>query len=315
MDSTPFTYVEVVDGEVGSSISLSAVAAWAPAPVGSNIATGTVTTVDIEAGQEVTAGSILYTVNLRPVVIAQGSVPSFESLSQGSSGADVSQLQTLLTTLGFYSSKADGSFSGATQRAVIAWQKSLGVKADGVVQAGDIIYVPSLPTRISLDATKVKRGAVLGGGEDVVLGLPPTPTFTVPVTSTQAGLISIGGRVEITGPEGQTWQGFIAEQLPSTTDDSVTLTLTGAEGKPICGDDCKSVPVSDQALLRAQVITVENVKGLTVPSAALFSKADGTLAVTDEDGVEHSVTVTTSARGISVIQGAAQGTHVRVPAK
>ncbi|NYJ19782.1 peptidoglycan-binding protein [Glaciibacter psychrotolerans] len=273
------------------------------------------TTVNVGPGQEVTEGSVLYTVNLRPVVIAQGIVPAFQSLSRGSSGTDVTQLQTMLANLGFYRYDVDGKFDWVTQQAVEAWQESLGLKDDGNVRTADIIYVPSLPTRVSLDADKVKRGATLGGGEDVVRGLPSSPTFTVPVTATQAGLIPVGTRVEITGPDGQIWDGFVVEQVPSTKDDSVTLTLGGTDGKSICGEDCASIPVSDQALLRSRVVTVENVAGLTVPSAALLSKADGTLAVIDNENVEHPVTVITSARGISVIEGISQGMRVRVPAK
>lgn len=315
LDSAPFTYVDVVNGEVGSSINLNTVAAWTPVPVGSNLASGTVTTVNVEPGQDVTVGSILYTVNLRPVVIAQGSVPSFRSLSSGSSGADVAQLQSMLANLGLYGYDIDGKFDWVTKQAVEAWQESLGLESDGNVQAGDIIFVPSLPTRVSLDTDKVKRGATLGGGEEVIRGLPATPAFTIPATATQAGLMSVGTRVEITGPDAQTWEGFVVEQVPSTKDDSVTLTLAGEEGKAICGDECASIPVSDQALLRSRVVTVESVTGLTVPSAALLSKADGSLVVIDDQDVEHPVRLITSARGMSVIEGVAQGMHVRVPAK
>jgi multidrug efflux pump subunit AcrA (membrane-fusion protein) len=75
LDSTAFTYVEVVNGEVGSSINLNTVAEWTPIPVGSNLASRVVTSVNVEPGQEVGPGAVLYTVNLRPVVIGQGEHP------------------------------------------------------------------------------------------------------------------------------------------------------------------------------------------------------------------------------------------------
>jgi hypothetical protein len=110
LDSSAFNTVEVVAGEVGSSINLNTVAQWTPIPVGSNQAAGTVTTVSVKPGDEVTQGSILYSVNLRPVVIAQGSIPSFRAKSVGTSGADVTQLQTLLAALGLYSGARAGGF-------------------------------------------------------------------------------------------------------------------------------------------------------------------------------------------------------------
>ncbi len=313
LDSTAFTFVEVVNGEVGSSINLNTVAEWTPVPVGSNRASGVVTSVNISAGQEVGAGTVLYTVNLRPVVVAQGDVPAFQSLSSGAAGADVAQLQTMLATLGFYRYEVDGQFDSVTRQAVQAWQKSLGLDADGVVQAGDIVYVPTLPTRVALDTEKVQRGASLGGGEAVVRGLPAAPSFTIPVTDTQASLMPTGTRVEITGPEGDVWEGFVVDQV-ADEQSGITVMLAGTDGASICGGGCGTVPVTGEAFLRSRIVTVESVTGLTVPSAALLSKADGSIAVIDEDGVESPVTVVTSARGMSVIEGVAAGLMVRVPA-
>lgn len=312
LDSSAFTTVEVVAGEVGSSINLNTVAQWTPIPVGSNQAAGTVTTVSVKPGDEVKQGSILYSVNLRPVVIAQGSIPSFRSMSVGTSGADVTQLQTLLAALGLYSGARDGGFGYLTGQAVKAWQKKLGVPADGVVQAGDIVFVPTLPTRVALDTDVIKRGATVSGGEPVVKGLPPAPAFTVPVTDTQASLMPNGTRVEIASGDA-TWEGYVTDQV-SDPQSGTTVLLSGKDGASICGEECGTIPVTGQTLLLSKIVTVETVKGLVVPSAALLSAADGTVSVIDEKGTHHEVTVETSARGMSVIDGVSAGLRVRVPA-
>jgi len=312
-DATAFTFVAVEQGEVGSSINLNTVAEWTLTPVGSNQAAGTVTSVNIEAGQEVAAGSTLYTVNLRPVVIAQGDVPSFQSLSQGMTGADVAQLQTLLAGGGFYKGAVNGSFGYSTTTAVKAWQKSLGIAADGSVQAGDLVFVPTLPTRIALDTKIVKRGATLSGGERVVTGLPAEPSFYVPASEAQAALIPDGTVVEITGPAGEQWVGVASDQEADEFS-TVKVHLTGVEGASICGDTCATVPVTEAAYFSSRVVTVATVSGLRLPSAALLSKADGSTVVIDEDAVEHNVTVVTSARGMSIVEGVDLGTKVRVPA-
>lgn len=312
-DPTAFTFVAVEQGEVGSSISLNTVAEWTLTPVGSNQASGTVTGVSIEPGQEVSAGTTLYTVNLRPVVIAQGDVPAFQALSQGMSGTDVEQLQNLLANGGFYKGTVSGSFGYSTTVAVKAWQKSLGVSADGVVQLGDLVFVPTLPTRIALDAKVVKRGAALSGGEPVVTGLPAEPSFSVPVSETQAALIPSGTVVEITGPEGEQWVAVAADQEADEFS-TITVHLTGLDGASICGDACASVPVTEATYFSSRVVTVATVSGLRLPSAALLSTADGSTVVIDDEGTQHEVTVITSARGMSIIEGVAKGTKVRVPA-
>lgn len=313
LDSTPFTYVEVVNGEVGSSINLNTVAEWTPVPVGSNLASGTVTTVNVEAGQEIGVGTTVYTVNLRPVVVAQGAIPGFRPIGVGSQGADVAQLQAMLTTLGLYSGAIDGAFGNRTAVAVKAWQKSLGLPQDGMVQPGDVIFVPTLPTRIALDTEVVKRGAPLMGGEVVVKGLPPAPNFSVPVTDPQASLMPTGTRVEITSPSGATWEGFVVDQV-AQEQEGVSVILGSRDDAPICEDACTEIPVTEQSLLSSRIVTVETVTGLTVPSAALLSGADGSLTVIDDVGVEHEVRVLTSARGMSIIEGVPLGTMVRVPA-
>jgi hypothetical protein len=313
LDSTSFTYVEVMEGEVGSSINLNTVAEWAPIPVAANLASGTVTTVNIEPGQEVGAGTVLYTVNLRPVVIAQGSIPAFQPMQRGSSGTDVAQLQAFLASLGLYGGPADGGFGGGTEAAVEQWQENMGLEPTGMVQAGDILFVPTLPTRIALDTELVKRGATISPGAEVVQGLPATPTFTVPVTDSQAALMPIGTRVEITGPAGDLWEAFVEDQEPSD-EVGVTVLLGGKEGANICGEACGTIPVAEEALLRSQIVTVEPVVGLTVPSAALSTTGEGSIFVTDEEGERHTVTVLTSARGVSIIEGVPEGMRLRVPA-
>ncbi|TFB78497.1 peptidoglycan-binding protein [Cryobacterium flavum] len=310
--TTAFTLVEVVPGEVGSSINLNTVAQWTPVPAGSNQAVGTVTSVNVTAGQSVAVGATLYTVNLRPVVIAQGQVPAFRALAQDAEGADVTQLQQALTDLALYTGAVDGQFGPRTTTAVKTWQKSLGVPADGVVQPGDIIFVPTLPTQVALDTEIVTRGALLTGGENVVRALPAAPIFTVPVSESQAALMPTGTRVEITSIDGGLWEGFVADQVVDETG-MIVITLAGKDGALICADACASVPVTEQSLLSSRIVTVESISGLIVPSAALLSTADGTATVVDNTGTSHPVTVVTSARGMSVIDGVADGTSVRIP--
>lgn len=313
LESTPFTYVEVVEGEVGSSINLNTVSQWTPVPVGVTLATGTVTTVNVEPGQEVGAGTVLFTVNLRPVVIAQGDVPGFRPLAVGTKGADVAQLQQFLTSLSLYSGAAEGDFGASTAAAVRAWQRDVGVQATGVVEPGDLIFVPTLPTRVALDTDKIARGTTVTAGDAVVSGLPASPEFSIPVTEQQAGLLATGTRVEITSPTGQAWEGFAGER---TTDENglIHVALIGRDDSVICAEACAEIPVTEPLLLRSRIITVEPVAGLTVPSAALVTDAVGTVSVIDGDGEARRVQVVTSARGMSVIEGVDAGLRVRVPA-
>jgi peptidoglycan hydrolase-like protein with peptidoglycan-binding domain len=313
LESTPFTYVSVEPGEVGASIQLNTVAEWTPVPVGANRAAGVVTGIAVGAGDEVAPGSTLYSVDLRPVVVAQGEVPAFRAIGLDAEGPDVAQLQSMLAARGFYSGAVDGKAKAGTVRAIKAWQKSTGVPQSGVVEVGDIIYVPTLPTRVALDEELIFRGATLTGGEEAVQGLPTSPTFEVPVTEAQAAMMPAGTRVQISSPEGGEWLAYAVEQKPEQDTGNVIVSLEGEAGTLICADQCGQIPVTGEAILRSMIVTVEPAQGLVVPSAALVTTADGQTAVIDEGGGRVPVTVLAAARGMSVVEGIDQGVRVRIP--
>ena len=62
--------------------------------------------------------------------------PPPRTLKSGMSGSDVAALQHALKGKGFYSGTVDGDFGSGTKRAVKAFQRSVGLKADGVVGSG-----------------------------------------------------------------------------------------------------------------------------------------------------------------------------------
>ena len=313
LDEDQHTYVEVVDGEVGSSLTLNASAEWAASAAASNLAAGTVTTVNVSAGQEVGQGTVLYTVDLRPVVIAEGAIPSFAELQQGSDNATVAQLQQMLTDLGFYSGLCDGEFGPATTRAVRAWQKSLGTNPDGVVHRGDLLFVPALPTRVALDDTIIRRGGPVSGGEPVISALGAEPSFVLAVTEDQAALIAGGTRVEITSPSGSKWEASTGD-ASGGDGNSVTIKLVGRDGGGICAGACGEVPPTGKTLLPSQVVTVEPVSGPLAPTAAIFTDAAGHTSVVDSVGKRHEVKILASAQGMAILDGISTGVRLQVPA-
>lgn len=272
------------------------------------------TQVAVAPGDEVRTGSVLYRVNERPVVVAQGAVPAYRSIGAGSSGTDVAQAQQMLADLGYAPGPVDGEAGAGTVSAIRDWQDAVGMPETGVIEPGDVIFVPNLPTRVSLDTDVIARGKSVGGGEQVVRGLPASPEFTVPVTDAQAGMMPAGTLVEITSPEGAIWQASVTDHTREEQSGNVVVSLAGPDGAVICADACGQVPVTGQARLASRIVTQETVAGLVVPSAALVTAADGTVEVIDADGERMPVDVVASARGMSVIEGAPEGTRVRVPA-
>ncbi len=66
----------------------------------------------------------------------------YEVLSKlGSRGDEVRRIQTKLKSLGFFNGAVDGIYGVKTQRAVRAFQKSVGITADGVAGSKTLLYL------------------------------------------------------------------------------------------------------------------------------------------------------------------------------
>lgn len=311
-----YTLVTVGKGEVGSSIALNTVAAWSATGVGINRAVGVVTEVLVRPGASVKEGQVLYSVNLEPVVIGTGSIPSFRSLAEGATGQDVEQLQTFLAHVGHPTYDSSGTFAASTRSAVRSWQADVGATVDGIVEPGDIVFIPSrLPQTVSLDHGTIKVGASLAGGETVVSLLAQSPRFVLPVTDSQAAVMPAGTVVFIKAPSGGNWKARVASQEPNAATSQTDVVLrASSKGQPICRSACQSIPVLGQTSLESRVVTLRTTRGLVVPVAALLSDAEG-VSVMKADGTVSPVTVVASSDGVAVVTGVAPGDRLRIEPK
>lgn len=75
----------------------------------------------------------------------------FPTLTLGSTGEAVRQLQATLTLMGFYQDTVDGSYSESTQTAVTSFQTAAGIAADGI--AGPSTWRKLLPVPSDVTTT------------------------------------------------------------------------------------------------------------------------------------------------------------------
>jgi len=86
-----------------------------------------------------------------------------DSLQEGAQGPDVRQLQTRLRQHGFSPGAIDGSFGPATEAAVLAFQTSMGLLADGIVGA--------------------RTAAALGFAATQIPAIPGMPAVTIAIAA------------------------------------------------------------------------------------------------------------------------------------
>lgn len=312
LDEAAVVTYTVAEGVVGRAIPVVASARWTAEPAGTNGAAGVVTTVDIEPGTEVTSGTRLYSVDLRPVFAAAGSVPSFRDLSRGVTGADVAQLEALLVQVGVLTGEPDGRFDAATAAAVSRWQASVGIPPDGIVRAGDILFVPDLPARVTF-APELARGARLSGGENAVLALASEPDVRLLLTADMRSDITAGAAIRL-NPGDAAWEGTVATVVAADEPGLFEATVVGADGVPVCGNDCATaIPVDREVAIPGEVTVVAARRGPAVPTAAIRTDAVNRPFVVTADGRRLPLRVLASARGVAVVSGIDEGTEIVLP--
>src|SRR5260370_18067915 len=99
------------------------------------------------------------------------------TLRQGSSGPDVTNLQQKLKDLGFDPNGVDGSFGPGTRDAVIAFQQSKGLQADGIAGPNTLAALQSGGATSS--AAAGASGATTGAGAPAAPATAHMPNVSV----------------------------------------------------------------------------------------------------------------------------------------
>lgn len=312
LQNTTHVTVTAQTGERGESLTLNTTAQWTPTQGALNRAAGTLTALTVANGDKVKAGDVLYRVDNRPVVIAAGNTPAYRDLRPGDSGPDVKQLAALLNTLGYSVEPTQQTIDSQFTAAIHQWHKDLGVPRSETVTAGDVLYVPTLPTRVAYAPDAPSIGAVLTGQDPLILTVAAEPAFHIDLTTAQAQRITTGNTVTITPPTGDPWIAEITTIEPNT-DGGHTATLGPQNSDSICGKNCNDLAVDTPTYLPTALVITPPVSGTIVPLAALTSGTDNTLHVTTTTNDTITVELLAAVRGEAIVDGLEAGTDILVP--
>lgn len=246
---------------------------------------GTVTAAP-ELGDVVERGESLLTIDDRVFPLFYGEVPLWRSLSAASTdGPDIAQLEANLVALGFASADeltVDEHFDAATQAAVIEWQESLGVTANGVVEVGDLVFQPG-PVRIKSVETDVGEQA-----QGPALQVTDAERLVeVRLDVADQDLTAEGDAVQIDLGDGQTVAGTVQSVGKVATAEESNDPNADTESKItvlIALDDPTSTGNLDEAPVEVQFTTSAATDVLAVPVQALLALAEGGYAVEVERG-------------------------------
>ena len=318
---SPTNTVKVEKRTLSAMASLDGTLTYQAGPGGApysviNQSQGTYTELP-ELGQVVSQGQVLYRVNDSPVVLLYGSTPLYRTLSSGTTGADVAELNADLValgdaTMGQLSSTPD-SFGSATTTAVEKLQSALGVTANGTLSLGQVLFEPSALRVTSLSAP---LGGSAESGQMVLQATSTTRQVEVAVEATQQSEVSVGDHVSITLPDNQTTPGVVSSigtvaACPSSSASSGSSSSSAALGTDGCSSGSSgsnttptvTVAVSpsdpaatgtwDQAPVQVTVTTASVPDALVVPVTALLARSGGgySVEVVEPGGTHQLVAV------------------------
>lgn len=224
-------------------------------------------------GTVIGPGQELYRVADRPVILMRGGLPVWRDFAPGmDDGPDVRQLEQNLADLGFFTGTIDDEYTDLTERAIRAWQKSLGLDRDGVIPRGRIVFSPA---DIRVGEAKAAIGAEVGTGTPLYAASSAVPVITAQVPSAQREGVAVGVEVRIALPDGTAGTGRITavgapqEKPDATGKKQLVIPIT--------------VTPDDPAVVAPLVpLTAQLTISRTAPGDVLQVPVDALLAIGDE---------------------------------
>jgi hypothetical protein len=295
-----------------------------------------------QAGQVIRQGQQIYGLTGSPVVLLYGPVPAYRDLSEGITGADVTELNRDLLHLGYATRAALGPRSGwdyysaETGYAVERLQTRLGLTVTGTLPLGQAAFLPG-PALVTGLGSTTSLGGQATAGSVVLTATSVTPMVTIDLDPSLQSEVKDGDRVSITLPDGSTTPGVVTQvgrvaTTPSSgNSDSGSSSQQGSSSNNSASGSGATITVLvalthpkaagklNQAPVTVTITTGSVSNALTVPVDALLARPGGKYAVeVTGSGGHHLVTVTPGmfddAAGLVQVSGnLTPGQHVVVP--
>lgn len=189
-----------------------------------------------------------------------------------SSAADVLQLQEALVRLG-YSVPTDGIAGTETAAGIEAWQSDLGAEVDGVVDLGEVIFLPD-PVRVTEALLTI--GSPVSDGSAVLATSSSRSVVLVDLPADDQDLLEVGLEVVVEMPDGT--------EVPAVVIEISGIAVRNDAGVVVFETTIELIDATvgtdlDQAPVDVLVVTDSRSQVLSVPVTALLALAEGGYAV------------------------------------
>ncbi|MFI6921811.1 efflux RND transporter periplasmic adaptor subunit [Nonomuraea spiralis] len=264
----PQATADIVRGDLTDTTSLSSKITFTGEQAVRGHIAGTITAVATR-GRPLRQGQVLYRVDRKPVVLMYGKLPLHRPLRQGvKDGPDVRQLEKALKVLGHGKDvTVDDRFSWATARAVRAWQKRAGLPQTGVVDAEQVVFLPS---KIRIAKADVAVGDNVSPGRQVFTVTGTDRLVHLDLDVADLALARKGAMVKVELPGGGTVAGKVVTvgTVARSREGDATIDVGVRLAKIKSG-------LADQTPVTVLLESISRRNVLSVPVEALLATADG----------------------------------------
>ena len=246
-----------------------------------------------DVGDVLTLGDEIYEVDgTNTSFLMYGKRPAYRPIDIDSdNGPDIKQLEASLKQIGFpnilgENFSPDWNFRAKTENAVEQWQKRTNQEQDGVIELGEVTFMPDdvrITDVLPELGSRAQAGQVLAYTSDTDL------VVTLDLEADRRDILGVGDAVSVELPDGTQAAGTVSEI------DSVAQTLQGASEPTVEVtielEDITAVGDLDGAEVTVSVVRESRPNVLTVPVDALLALREGgyALEMVAEDGSTYLV--------------------------
>jgi hypothetical protein len=240
--------------------------------------------------QVVSEGQVLYRVDGDPVVLLYGPTPAYRTLSEGSTGTDVTELNADLVALGEVTvrelSPTSDSFSYWTKIGVERLQAALVLPQSGRLNLGQAVFLPSA---VRVTALSGELGGTAQSGQPVLQGTSTAREVTVDLDAGLQSEVKADDRVVITLPDNSSTPGVVTSVGTVATTPPSAGTGGGSSGNGDGSNPTVTVEIApidpaaagslDQAPVTVSITNATAPDALVVPINALVALSGGGYAL------------------------------------
>jgi len=201
------------------------------------------------------------------------------SSGEAAHGPDVLQLEQALVALGYDAEGAliaDGQMDAATIQAILALQEAIGQEPDGIINLGDVVFLPD-PARVTSALRTV--GSSVSVGSEVLLASLSEKLVQMGLPANYQGMVAVGDVVVVELPDDTEVPGtVIYRSNTATPGQNPTFEVWIALDDPTVGQDLDWAPVD----VHVVADSVKNV--MAVPVSALVALLEGGYGVEVDAG-------------------------------